>query len=222
MAPFPTLVLLTALLMWSIYTDEFLDKGRLLTSLLLTGIYLISIFVLTPNRLDRQFLFLWVLGLVGLLLFSFAWGLDAAKALPYWPSSLFFLLVALFSLASNLQSDLLTRSLLQLHLAVLVLFASLITDGHLGYSIYFTVLIYVPLAGYFLSLFLFKRQKSSLSKLLDMLLVSCFYILAARKWAGMSNVFWILIVQPFVGLLFLDMLGERGRLISLSAVNKRI
>lgn len=230
-SPLPPLIQITTLILWSLYTDEFLSNGRLLVALLFTGIYLMTTFVLNPHRLERRFLFMWVLGLIGLLLFSFAWGLgsggdgNSKNTVPYWPSSIFFLILSLvelgplFSVPLNAEK---AKALFFTYFSVIIMFASLVFDGKLSYSPYLTVLVYVPIGLFLLDMV--RRQNTAL--VLDTLLVLSSMLLAARRWTGATNVYWILIVQPLIGLIFLSFIsslenGARGRLIS-STANKKI
>jgi hypothetical protein len=192
---------------------------------------MVSVFITSSRRLERRFLFLWILGLVGLLLFSFAWG---GGVIPLWPSSLFFLIFALLELGPVLDAER-GRALFLVHFSTLTLFASLVADGHLGYSSWLTVVVYVPI-GVFIAVQAVTgkniQNKNKSKMLLDSLLILAFYILVARKWTGASTILWLLIVQPLVGAIFIDLLvafmrergerGEKGRLISSGGVNKNV
>jgi hypothetical protein len=231
MPAFPSLLLLVAPIVWSLYMDGLLVRGHLLSALLLAGTFMVSVFITSSRRLERRFLFLWILGLVGLLLFSFAWG---GGVIPLWPSSLFFLIFALLELGPVLNAER-GRALFLVHFSTLTLFASLVADGHLGYSSWLTVVVYVPI-GVFIAVQAVTgkniQKKIKCKMLLDSLLILAFYILAARKWTGASTILWLLIVQPLVGAIFIDLLvafmrergerGEKGRLISSGGVNKNV
>ena len=228
MPALPSLLLLVAPIVWSLYMDGLLVRGRLLSALLLAGTFMVSVFITSSRRLERRFLFLWILGLVGLLLFSFAWG---GGVIPLWPSSLFFLIFALLELGPVLDAER-GCALFLVHFSTLTLFASLVADGHLGYSSWLTVLVYVPI-GVFIAVQAGSKNSKTKTKLfLDSLLILAFYILAARKWTGASTILWLLIVQPLVGAIFIDLLvafmrergerGEKGRLISSGGVNKNV
>lgn len=252
MPALPSLLLLVAPIFWSLYMDGLLVRGRLLSALLLSGTFMVSVFITSSRRLERRFLFLWIVGLVGLLLFSFAWGGGGGGVdgvIPLWPSSLFFLIFALLEFGPVLDTEKgntntnntyntnntekKSRALFLVHFSTLTLFASLVADGHLGYSSWLTVLVYVPIgvfiAGHAIGS---KNTKLKTKLLLDSLLILAFYILAARKWTGASTILWLLIVQPLVGAIFVDLLvafmrergerGERGRLISSGGVNKNV
>jgi hypothetical protein len=211
--------------------DGLLVRGHLLSALLLAGTFMVSVFITSSRRLERRFLFLWILGLVGLLLFSFAWG---GGVIPLWPSSLFFLIFALLELGPVLNAER-GRALFLVHFSTLTFFASLVADGHLGYSSWLTVVVYVPI-GVFIAVQAVTgkniQKKIKCKMLLDSLLILAFYILAARKWTGASTILWLLIVQPLVGAIFIDLLvafmrergerGEKGRLISSGGVNKNV
>lgn len=223
------LISLVSVIVISLYIDEFIVKGRLVVALLFTGLLLISTFILNPNRLERRFLFMWVIGLVGLLLFSFAWGLNENQ-IPFWPSGLIFQILTIVELApflsTNLNDDK-ARALFHTHLATVVLFAFLVTDGKIAYNANLTVLVYGPIGLFvcYIGFAYFIRRTVSTSLVLSTMMVLATYILAARKWTGQSNVLWLLIVQPLVGLLFIDLLdgytGRGGRLIS-STGNKKM
>ena len=231
MPAFPSLLLLVAPIVWSLYMDGLLVRGHLLSALLLAGTFMVSVFITSSRRLERRFLFLWILGLVGLLLFSFAWG---GGVIPLWPSSLFFLIFALLELGPVLNAER-GRALFLVHFSTLTFFASLVADGHLGYSSWLTVVVYVPI-GVFIAVQAVTgkniQKKIKCKMLLDSLLILAFYILAARKWTGASTILWLLIVQPLVGAIFIDLLvafmrergerGEKGRLISSGGVNKNV
>lgn len=224
-----TLFLLTTLILFTLYEDNFIQKGKLAVCLSITGIWSIETFLFSPNRLDRIFLIKWTLLLASGLLFSFAYGLDNDIP-PYWPSALLAHVLSLVNLGEILHIPLNEDKAIRIFLvyaSTLAFFASLVADEKITASVYLTILVYVPLGVFFLFIVTRWLNNAYMTQiLLDFFLIGSSFILFAWKWSGESNILWILAVQPFIGAVFLDGLGVWKGVFELkggvASVNKRV
>ena len=204
-----TLFLLITLILFALYEDDFIQKGRLAVGLSITGIWSVEAFLFSSNRLDRIFLIKWTLFLAAGLLFSFAYGLDQ-EIPPYWPSTLLVHVLSLVHLGEILHIPLNEEKAIRIffvYASTLAFFASLVADEKITASPYLTVLVYIPL-GVFLLFLLSRWLNANITQIvLDTFLISTSFILFAWKWTGESRILWILAVQPLIGAVFLHGLG---------------
>lgn len=223
MPPLLSLVVLISVLVWALYNDTLLVKGRLAASLSLTAFFTVATFLLSPHRNERNFLVRWIVGLTALVLASFAWtGLVA-----YWPGSVAALLFAILFLSIHLGQPLiqLAPSLFCFFLAVVFFFLALVLDGHLTAFPLLSLIVYLPWSAFFLVLifvplsYLVPANSSPAPYrtflILDTLLIGLSLHLLAMIWMGQSSVLTVLAVQPLIGVLFLhgvNMLKTGARL----------